>query len=134
MEWTNPQARDAIGKNGNFEASMAQDFVGIGRTAANTVERAILVWKLSLQLCSNSSYNLCKCKQVKLMLDACLLGVNIINMKQKLEIFGVSKSFSGVKALSDVSLTIKPVKFMRLWEKTGREKYVNKNSCWSVKG
>ena len=37
----NPQARDAIGKNGNFEASMAQDFVGIGRTAANTVERAI---------------------------------------------------------------------------------------------
>ena len=31
----NPQARDAIAKGGNFEASMAQDFKGIGRTVAD---------------------------------------------------------------------------------------------------
>ena len=35
----NPQAREAIAKGGNFEASMAQDFKGIGRTAAETVKR-----------------------------------------------------------------------------------------------
>ena len=35
----NPQARDAIAKGGNFEASMAQDFKGIGRTVAETVKR-----------------------------------------------------------------------------------------------
>jgi ribose transport system substrate-binding protein len=37
----NPQARDAIAKGGNFEASMAQDFKGIGRTAAEAVERTL---------------------------------------------------------------------------------------------
>ena len=35
----NPQARDAIAANGNFEASMAQDFNGIGSTAAELVGR-----------------------------------------------------------------------------------------------
>ena len=35
----NPQARDAIAKGGNFEASMAQDFKGIGRTVAETVKK-----------------------------------------------------------------------------------------------
>lgn len=33
----NPQARDAIAAGGNFEASVAQDFAGIGATAADTV-------------------------------------------------------------------------------------------------
>lgn len=37
----NPQARDAIASGGNFEASMAQDFEGIGTTAAKTVERVL---------------------------------------------------------------------------------------------
>jgi len=37
----NPQARDAIAANGNFEASMAQDFKGIGSTAAEVVERVL---------------------------------------------------------------------------------------------
>ena len=31
----NPQARDAIAQGGNFEASVAQDFAGIGATAAS---------------------------------------------------------------------------------------------------
>jgi ribose transport system substrate-binding protein len=35
----NPQAREAIGKGGNFEASMAQDFKGIGGTVADAVKR-----------------------------------------------------------------------------------------------
>ncbi len=35
----NPQARDAIAKGGAFEASMAQDFKGIGRTVAETVQK-----------------------------------------------------------------------------------------------
>jgi ribose transport system substrate-binding protein len=35
----NPQAREAIAKGGNFEASMAQDFKGIGRTVADVVKR-----------------------------------------------------------------------------------------------
>lgn len=35
----NPQAREAIGKGGNFEASMAQDFHGIGATTADLVKR-----------------------------------------------------------------------------------------------
>jgi ribose transport system substrate-binding protein len=35
----NPQAREAIGKGGNFEASMAQNFKGIGRTVADAVKR-----------------------------------------------------------------------------------------------
>ena len=35
----NPQAREAIAKGGNFEASMAQDFKGIGRTVADLVKR-----------------------------------------------------------------------------------------------
>lgn len=35
----NPQARDAIAAGGNFEASMAQDFAGIGATAADVVGR-----------------------------------------------------------------------------------------------
>jgi ribose transport system substrate-binding protein len=37
----NPQARDAIAKGGNFEASMAQDFKGIGRTTADVVKRTL---------------------------------------------------------------------------------------------
>ncbi len=37
----NPQARDAIAAGGNFEASMAQDFVGIGSTAAEAVSRLL---------------------------------------------------------------------------------------------
>jgi ribose transport system substrate-binding protein len=35
----NPHAREAIAKGGNFEASMAQDFKGIGRTVADFVKR-----------------------------------------------------------------------------------------------
>jgi len=35
----NPQARDAIGKGSNFEASMAQDFHGIGKATADAVKR-----------------------------------------------------------------------------------------------
>ncbi len=35
----NPQAREEIAKGGNFEASMAQDFKGIGRTVAESVKR-----------------------------------------------------------------------------------------------
>jgi ribose transport system substrate-binding protein len=37
----NPQAREAIAAGGNFEASVAQDFDGIGRTTADTVARLI---------------------------------------------------------------------------------------------
>ena len=37
----NPQARDAISAGGNFEASVAQDFVGIGKATAGVVSRAI---------------------------------------------------------------------------------------------
>lgn len=35
----NPQARDAIAAGGNFEASIAQDFAGIGSAAADVVAR-----------------------------------------------------------------------------------------------
>jgi ribose transport system substrate-binding protein len=35
----NPQAREAIGKGGSFEASMAQDFKGIGKATADAVKR-----------------------------------------------------------------------------------------------
>jgi ribose transport system substrate-binding protein len=37
----NPQAREAIAKGGNFEASMAQDFKGIGRTVAEQVKKQL---------------------------------------------------------------------------------------------
>lgn len=37
----NPQARDAIAAGGNFEASMAQDFKGIGSTAADVIDRVL---------------------------------------------------------------------------------------------
>jgi ribose transport system substrate-binding protein len=37
----NPQAREAIAAGGNFEASVAQDFAGIGRTTADTVARVL---------------------------------------------------------------------------------------------
>ena len=37
----NPQAREAIAKGGAFEASMAQDFTGIGRTTADAVKRKL---------------------------------------------------------------------------------------------
>ena len=37
----NPQARDAIAAGGNFEASVAQDFEGIGSTTAETVARVL---------------------------------------------------------------------------------------------
>jgi len=37
----NPQAREAIAAGGNFEASIAQDFQGIGSTAADAVARVL---------------------------------------------------------------------------------------------
>ena len=37
----NPEARAAIAKGGNFEASMAQDFKGIGSTVAEAVKRSL---------------------------------------------------------------------------------------------
>ena len=37
----NPQARDAIAAGSNFEASVAQDFIGIGRVTAETVAQLI---------------------------------------------------------------------------------------------
>ena len=37
----NPQAREAIAKGGNFEASIAQDFQGIGATTADAVARVL---------------------------------------------------------------------------------------------
>lgn len=37
----NPQAREAIAAGGNFEASVAQDFQGIGATTADTVARLL---------------------------------------------------------------------------------------------
>ncbi len=37
----NPQAREAIAAGGNFEASIAQDFAGIGAAAADAVGRAM---------------------------------------------------------------------------------------------
>jgi ribose transport system substrate-binding protein len=37
----NPQARDAIAAGGNFEASMAQDFAGIGRATAEAVKSVL---------------------------------------------------------------------------------------------
>ena len=37
----NPQARDAIAAGGSFEASVAQDFMGIGATTAETVGRVM---------------------------------------------------------------------------------------------
>jgi ribose transport system substrate-binding protein len=37
----NPQAREAIAKGGNFEASMSQDFKGIGRAVADVVKRRL---------------------------------------------------------------------------------------------
>ena len=37
----NPQARSAIAAGGNFEASIAQDFAGIGSTAADVVARLL---------------------------------------------------------------------------------------------
>ena len=37
----NPQAREAIAAGGNFEASVAQDFSGIGATTADTVARIL---------------------------------------------------------------------------------------------
>lgn len=37
----NPQARDAIAAGGNFEASVAQDFQGIGATTADAVARTL---------------------------------------------------------------------------------------------
>jgi len=42
----NPQAREAIAKGGAFEASMAQDFKGIGKTVAETVRRYLAGEKL----------------------------------------------------------------------------------------
>ena len=37
----NPQAREEIAKGGNFEASIAQDFKGIGATTAEAVARVL---------------------------------------------------------------------------------------------
>jgi ribose transport system substrate-binding protein len=37
----NPQAREEIAKGGNFEASVAQDFSGIGAAAADAVARVL---------------------------------------------------------------------------------------------
>jgi ribose transport system substrate-binding protein len=39
----NPEARAAIAAGGSFEATVAQDFAGIGRTAADTVARILAV-------------------------------------------------------------------------------------------
>jgi ribose transport system substrate-binding protein len=43
----NPQAREAIGKGGNFEASMSQDFKGIGKTVAETVQKYLAGEKIT---------------------------------------------------------------------------------------
>lgn len=37
----NPQAREAVAAGGNFEATIAQDFSGIGATTADTVARVL---------------------------------------------------------------------------------------------
>src|SRR5690606_37272847 len=37
----NPQAREAIAAGGNFEASVAQDFAGIGAATAEAVDRVL---------------------------------------------------------------------------------------------
>src|SRR6185436_3676884 len=37
----NPQARDAIAAGGSFEASVAQDFQGIGATTADAVAKVL---------------------------------------------------------------------------------------------
>jgi ribose transport system substrate-binding protein len=37
----NPQAREAVAAGGNFEATIAQDFSGIGAAAADAVERIL---------------------------------------------------------------------------------------------
>jgi ribose transport system substrate-binding protein len=37
----NPQAREEIAKGGNFEATVAQDFTGIGTAAADAVTRVL---------------------------------------------------------------------------------------------
>jgi ribose transport system substrate-binding protein len=37
----NPQARDEIAKGGDFEASVAQDFKGIGSATADAVARVL---------------------------------------------------------------------------------------------
>ncbi|PLL11252.1 sugar ABC transporter substrate-binding protein [Tabrizicola sp. TH137] len=37
----NPQAREAVATGGNFEATVAQDFAGIGATTADTVARVL---------------------------------------------------------------------------------------------
>jgi len=46
----NPQAREAIAKGGNFEASMSQDFKGIGRTVADVVKRYLAGEKIKLNM------------------------------------------------------------------------------------
>lgn len=46
----NPQAREAIAKGGNFEASMSQDFKGIGRTVADAVKRYLAGEKIKLSV------------------------------------------------------------------------------------
>ena len=52
----NPQAREAIGKGGNFEASMAQDFKGIGKATADAVKRTLGGWLARYQkLVTNAS-------------------------------------------------------------------------------
>jgi ribose transport system substrate-binding protein len=43
----NPQALDAIAKGGNFEASVSQDFNGIGRTVGGLVETYLNKGKIS---------------------------------------------------------------------------------------
>jgi ribose transport system substrate-binding protein len=37
----NPQAREALAAGGNFEASVAQDFVGIGKATADAIARTL---------------------------------------------------------------------------------------------
>ena len=37
----NPQAKEEIAKGGNFEASVAQDFMGIGAATADAVARVL---------------------------------------------------------------------------------------------
>jgi ribose transport system substrate-binding protein len=37
----NPQAREEVAKGGNFEATVAQDFTGIGTAAADAVDKLL---------------------------------------------------------------------------------------------
>ena len=46
---------------------------------------------------------------------------NKVNEPVLLKMENIEKAFPGVKALDNVSLTVKPVLFMLLWEKMAQE-------------